>query len=133
MITMCCHRLYIYSTCGHSVFSPKPLLVCELAGIPRDGAFSTQCELVAHPYQSWKLNSLCPECHDRRVKLLSRVEVRQVIKYDEWRWKVSYGMPAHGKDFWGKKADEREKLEKETGKKKKTSGRFSWKRLKRKD
>ena len=34
-------------------------------------------------------------------------------------------MPAHGKDFWGKKAEEREKLEKETGKRTRRSGIFS--------
>lgn len=37
-------------------------------------------------------------------------------------------MPAHGKDFWGRKAEERAKLEKETGKRKRKSMRFSWKR-----
>lgn len=60
--------------------------------------------------------------------LLHRIEVDQTIKFDDWRWKVSYGMPAHGKDFWGRKAEERARLEKETGKTKRKSGRFSWKR-----
>lgn len=41
-------------------------------------------------------------------------------------------MPAHGKDFWGKKADEREQLEKETGKRTKKTLRFSWRKPKRK-
>ena len=44
---------------------------------------------------------------------MSRIETTQVVKFDEWRWKVSYGMPAHGKDFWGRRADEREQREHE--------------------
>lgn len=128
---MCCHRFYVYSTCGHSFFGPTPIVLCQEASIPPDGSFSTTCELTAHPFQSWKIDSLCPECNNRRVKLLSRIEVSQTIQYDEWRWKVSYGMPAHGKDFWSRKAEERAKLEKETGKRKRKSLRFSWKRSKK--
>lgn len=108
---MCCHRLFIYSTCGHSHLSPTPLILCRHACIPPNLTYSTTCELIAHPYQSWKVESLCPECHARRVRLLAQVEVAQVVKFDEWRWKVSYGMPAHGKDFWGRKAEEREERE----------------------
>ena len=39
-------------------------------------------------------------------------------------------MPAHGKDLWGRKADERARLEQETGKRAKRgiSLRFSWRR-----
>lgn len=43
----------------------------------------------------------------------------------------SYGMPTHGKDFWGRKADERAKMERETGKRKRWSLRFSWKKSKK--
>ena len=128
MSRMCCHKMYIYGTCGHSVFSEKPLVLCRLASIPPDGSFSTRCEILAHPFQSWNIDSLCPECDARRTRLLSRIEIMQVIKYDEWQWKVSYGMPAHGKDFWGKKADERVRLEQETGKRTKRSLRFNWMR-----
>ena len=111
---MCIHRLYIYSTCGHSLLSPRPLLLCCDASIPPDGSYSTTCELKSHPFQSWKLESLCPECDKRRDVLLSQVEVNGVV-YDKWRWKVSYGVDANGEDFWGKKAEERAKMEKETG------------------
>ena len=60
--------------------------------------------------------------------LLGRVKAdfMEPIKFEEWQWKVSYGMPAHGKDFWGKKAEERAKLEKETGKRKRKSKKFGW-------
>ena len=60
----------------------------------------------------------------------------QKVQYDEWRWKVSYGMPAYGKDYWGRKAEEREKLEKEGGKDGSREGdlrmrkRFSWRKSK---
>lgn len=110
---MCYHRLFIYTTCGHSIFSRRPLVLCDAASL---GHADSSCRLIAHPFQSWKLNSLCTACADNRTVLLDRIDVSEVIKYDEWRWKVSYGMPKHGKDFWGRKVEEREKLEKETGK-----------------
>ena len=61
---------------------------------------------------------------------MDRIEISQAVKYDEWRWKVSYGMPAHGKDFWGRKADERAELEAKTGKRTRKALRFSWRRSK---
>lgn len=74
---------------------------------------------------------MCLKCGQRRRALLGKLEQNQVV-YEDWRWKVSYGMPAHGKDFWGKKAEERERLEKETGKRKRKSLMFSWRRSKNK-
>jgi len=62
---------------------------------------------------------------------MSHIEETQTVKFDEWRWKVSYGMPAHGKDFWGRRADEREQREqqeKESKGEKKKSKPFSLKR-----
>ena len=127
---MCCHRFYIYTRCGHSTFAPKPIVECLDATIPPDGSFSISCDITPHPYQSWRLDSLCPRCADVRRRLLERIEAMQAITFDEVKWKVSYGLDAHGKDVWGRKAEERERLEKETGKRKRKSGRWSWKRSK---
>jgi hypothetical protein len=110
---MCCHRLYIHTTCGHSLLSPTPLIECRHASIEPSSTRSTTCEIIAHPYQSWKIESLCPPCQQQRDVLMSRIEATQTVKFDEWRWKVSYGMPTHGKDFWGKRADERVQREEE--------------------
>jgi hypothetical protein len=129
---MCCHRLYVYTVCGHSVLSSKPLIECRHASIEPDGHQSTDCEIIAHPYQSWKIETLCPPCQQQRDSLMSRIEAVQTVKFDEWRWKVSYGMPAHGKDFWGRRADEREQREqqqeKEVKEEKRKSKPFSLKR-----
>jgi hypothetical protein len=129
---MCCHRLYVYTVCGHSVLSSKPLIECRHASIEPDGYQSTDCEIIAHPYQSWKIETLCPPCQQQRDTLMSRIEAVQTVKFDEWRWKVSYGMPAHGKDFWGRRADEREQREqqqeKEVREEKRKSKPFSLKR-----
>lgn len=38
--------------------------------------------------------------------------MKQSVKFDGWQWKVSYGMPSGGKDYWTKKAEEREQEEK---------------------
>lgn len=125
---MCCHRLYMYSVCGHSALSPAPLIECRHASIPPGQSHSTSCELIAHPYQSWKLWQLCPPCQQRRDELMGVFEESQVVKFDEWRWKVSYGMPTHGKDYWGKKADERQEEEAASMKSNTKGNRFSLKR-----
>ena len=105
---MCCHRLYIYAVCGHSALSEKPLIECRHAAIAPGQYFSQICEHIAHPYQSWRIESLCPPCQRQRDTLISNIEAAQVVKFDEWKWKVSYGMPAHGKDYWTKKDEQRE-------------------------
>lgn len=59
---------------------------------------------------------------------MNRMEVSQFIKFDEWRWKVSYGMPVHGLDIWSKRAQERENAAKEAAKRERRGARFSWRR-----
>jgi hypothetical protein len=86
-----------------------------------------------------RLDSLCAYCQARRDALLHDIEVKQVVKFDEWQWKVSYGMPSNGgKDYWGKKAEEREQEERRKAseivspsRRKSSIKRFSWKRHKR--
>lgn len=126
---MCCHKLYIYAVCGHSALSEKPLIECRHASIEPGQYFSQNCELIAHPYQSWRIESLCPPCQTQRDALMSHLEAAQVVKFDEWKWKVSYGMPAHGKDFWTRKAEQREEEKRqEEMQSSRRSNRFSRKR-----
>lgn len=78
---------------------------------------------------------------------MGHLEAKQEVKYDEWRWKVSYGVPAHakegGKDGM-KKWEEQSLVGKQVGgggggdddgKSKKSpkrkSARFSWRRRRR--
>ncbi|KAF2766238.1 hypothetical protein EJ03DRAFT_377167 [Teratosphaeria nubilosa] len=135
---MCCHRLYIYDTCGHSAFSPEPLIMCRHAAIPPDGTHSTTCEIIAHPYQSWRLDSLCSSCQVRRHSMLTRIERNQLVEFDEWKWKVSYALPIHGKDYWTTKMEnlrmEQEKTSLASARREKRRSRMSvnWKRLSRK-
>jgi len=44
---------------------------------------------------------------------MSQIEAVQEVRFDAWKWKVSYSLPAHGKDFWSRRADEREQRERE--------------------
>ncbi|KAK4507453.1 hypothetical protein PRZ48_001188 [Zasmidium cellare] len=128
---MCCHRRIIYATCGHSIFCPKPLVECRHASIDPILEYSTTCEIVAHPYKSWRVDQLCPSCEQRRDALLREIDESNVVRFDEWQWKVSYGLPeGGGKDYWGKKADEREEKskEKKDEKRRKSTKRFSWRR-----
>lgn len=129
---MCCHKLYIYAVCGHSAASERPLIECRHASIEPGQYFSKDCQIVTHPYQSWRIESLCPPCQTQRDTLMSHLEAAQVVKFDEWKWKVSYGMPAHGKDFWSRKAEQREeekKQEEMQSARNNKSKRFSLKRM----
>ncbi|SMR45358.1 unnamed protein product [Zymoseptoria tritici ST99CH_3D1] len=134
---MCLHRRAIFTTCGHSTFSPQPLVECRHACIGPAVSWSTTCQIVAHPYKTLKLDSLCPPCQARRDALLLEIEEKQVVKFDEWQWKVSYGMPSNGgKDYWGKKAEEREQEEKRrmsevSTSTRRKSKRFSWRKSKK--
>lgn len=126
---MCCHRLFVFSVCGHSTLSERPLQECSLASIPPESRRSIACDPIAHPYRSWKLDRLCPACQARRDSLLGGLEASLTVSFDQWRWKVSYGMPAHGKDYWGRKAEEREREERERrSQEKRASWRFGLRR-----
>lgn len=55
--------------------------------------------------------------------MLGRIERTQRVEYDDWRWKVSYALPLHGKDYWTAKMEKMEaEKEKEVVRK---SRRFS--------
>lgn len=140
---MCCHRRIIYATCGHSTFSPQPLVECRLASIDPTVQWSSGCQIVAHPYKSLRLDRLCPTCQQRREVLLHEIDESSVVRFDEWQWKVSYGMPGHGgKDYWTKKMEERQEAErlkerekekgKDTPNSARSTKRFSWRRSRRK-
>lgn len=57
---------------------------------------------------------------------MSRINNEQAIAYDEVRWKVSYGVPTHGLESGSMRAAERDKLERDMGKRR--SLRFSWRK-----
>ena len=66
--------------------------------------------------------------------LLQQIDESHAVRFDEWQWKVSYGLPGHGgKDYWSKKAEEREQMEQERkdSNRRKSQKRFSWRRSKR--
>ena len=69
--------------------------------------------------------------------MLGRIERTTKVEYDDWRWKVSYALPLHGKDYWTTKMEkieaekDRESVKQmESMKQRKGSNvkRFSWKR-----
>jgi hypothetical protein len=90
---MCYHKLYIFTTCGHSCMSKRPLIMCRHASISPLPTHSSGCELKTHPYQCNKIESLCWTCENRRSELLGQLEQQQVVRFDEWQWKVSYSAP----------------------------------------
>ena len=67
--------------------------------------------------------------------MLERVERCQQLEFEEYKWRVSYAMPAHGKDYWTKKMEEKRAKEeaeaREEGRNSKK--RFSWRRKSKKE
>lgn len=125
---MCYHKLYIYTTCGHSSFSPHPLLLCQHASIAPSSTYSTSCALLAHPFQSLKLEHLCPSCQQRRDKLLEKLDNSQTVRFDEWRWKVSYSAPAAFAAEDPQQGGARRGKERERGNGKSAHKRWTWRR-----
>lgn len=91
---MCYHKLYIFTTCGHSCYGPIPLQPCRHATIAPMSSSSESCKIQTHPYQSLKIESLCGTCQRQRSILLERLEGQEVIRFEEWQWKVSYSVPS---------------------------------------
>ncbi|TKA31792.1 hypothetical protein B0A50_01871 [Salinomyces thailandicus] len=64
--------------------------------------------------------------------MLSRIERTTRVDFDEWRWKVSYAKPLHGKDYWTNKmeklAEEEQRKAQEQLGRQKSIKKFSWKR-----
>lgn len=135
MSKMCYHRLFIYTTCGHSSFSSVPILMCRHASIAPSSTFSMACIIVAHPYKSTKLAQLCPPCQHQRDTLLDHIESGLIVKYDTWRWKVSYGVTPHKQEAWDRQREIYEAAHGNGGRipvrnEKTKSGRWSWMRRK---
>ena len=91
---MCYHKLYIFTTCGHSTYSTHPLRLCRHASIAPTSTYSQNCRLHAHPFQSLRIEALCASCQAARDSLLTVLESRSIVRFDEWKWKVSYEAPA---------------------------------------
>ena len=130
---MCYHKLYIFTTCGHSCMGKQPLIMCRHASISPISTYSSACELKTHPFQCKKIESLCWSCQRRRSELLGKLEEQQVVRFDEWQWKVSYSAPQAmlaEKDAIDRKVERQ--VEKNTIKKEKSkSGRVSWRKSKK--
>jgi len=91
---MCWHKLYIFTTCGHSTYSSQPLIVCGHASIGPTSTFSESCSLRAHPFQTVKIEQNCPACRKQRDRLIERLDTTQIVRFDECQWKVSYDSPS---------------------------------------
>jgi len=125
---MCHHRLYVFTTCGHSYFASTPILTCRHASIEPTATFSRSCMVQAHPFQTLKIEKLCRSCEYKRTHLLSRLESKQIVRFDEWKWKVSYITPDDG--FESPTDKSKKGLENKTGAmmERNSAGRWSWKR-----
>ncbi|TKA69123.1 hypothetical protein B0A49_08730 [Cryomyces minteri] len=98
-----------------------------MASISPTSLYSEACQIKSHPFQSYKLEKLCASCQGVRDALLNQIDSDQTVRFDEWRWKVAYSSPNADQTDWEKWGEQ------VGGRKKKTaSGRWSWRRSKRK-
>ncbi|KAK5187822.1 hypothetical protein LTR16_009499, partial [Cryomyces antarcticus] len=98
-----------------------------MASISPTSLYSEACQIKSHPFQSYKLEKLCASCQGIRDALLDQIDSDQTVRFDEWKWKVAYSSPNADQNDWEKWGEQ------VGGRKKKTaSGRWSWRRPKRK-
>ncbi|KAF2084013.1 hypothetical protein K490DRAFT_69200 [Saccharata proteae CBS 121410] len=118
---MCIHRLTIHDTCGHTFFSPLPVLPCKHFSLPPHATSSTpasansknlalrtsglqgshaprstSCQPRTHPFQTLRLHTLCYTCQLRRQTLLADVNRKAeqgAKRFEDWRWKMKYQSP----------------------------------------
>ncbi|KAF2146461.1 uncharacterized protein K452DRAFT_199827, partial [Aplosporella prunicola CBS 121167] len=91
---MCYHKLFIFTTCGHSFFEAAPLVQCKSASIGPHETFSSGCRVQSHPFQTRRLDALCSACASRREELLDgAAALTGEVRFAEWRWRMKYQSP----------------------------------------
>ena len=99
---MCVHSLYIFTKCGHFLFSEQPVLPCSSFPVchKAHNQSSSPQTMTAHPLQSRLLDSACAACKRRaareeREREQRLAEVRSIwtkdIKVEEARWRIHFG------------------------------------------
>jgi len=105
---MCVHSLYIFTTCGHFLLAPRPILPCSSISTSfptnsrRSGVVrAPQCNgPQGHPYTSRFLDRRCASCarrlaqegQDRSQRLQEvRTMFTKGIVVDESRWRIAFG------------------------------------------
>jgi len=99
---MCVHSLYIFTKCGHFLFSEEPVLPCSSFPVchkSHRGLSSSAQNMSAHPLQSRRLDSACAACKRRAVREEREREQRlqevriwtKDIKVEEARWRIHFG------------------------------------------
>ncbi|KAF2227970.1 hypothetical protein BDZ85DRAFT_255189 [Elsinoe ampelina] len=98
---MCYYRLHIFTTCGHTSFSPNPVRQCRESTTYRLKLMTRSaltpwlgCPIrTTHPLQTFKVERLCNQCQTARDNLLYHLDSAHVIRVDDTKWKVSYAAP----------------------------------------
>ena len=99
--TMCVHSLYIFTRCGHFLFSEQPVLPCSSFPVchKSHNQSSSAQTTSAHPLHSRLLDSACAACKRRAVREEREREQRlqevriwtKDIKVEEARWRIQFG------------------------------------------
>lgn len=112
-----------------TMLSRRTQLLNATSPIPRSPAL---CR--THAYHSFRLDRACPACEAARNERVSFLEKAQTIRFDSWRWNVSYKMPRLGLDRWSEKAIQRAEADRtRLEESRRHEDRFGWnlKKLKR--
>ena len=82
---MCYYRLHIYTTCGHSFWGTL-VCPCHLLPISPIRSFDSHTQRIMncpsvsyHPYQTYRINSLCLACRREREQNLSKLPAARPV------------------------------------------------------
>ncbi len=89
---MCYHKRYLFTTCGHSLLGPSIIAPCPASHSPFTPTFEPpqaprprpHCSAQSHPYQTLRIDRLCPCCDAERERLLALEEKRRDA--GAWAW-----------------------------------------------
>lgn len=107
---MCFHHLYIFTACGHSIYSVKAVHECQVRSLRQDqkrnsylslSSGLSECKPQRHPFVSTKIDRLCATCFsERRCRMDLVNSGSHVPRFEAWRWKVKYASPTAQESAW---------------------------------
>nr|POF12705.1 hypothetical protein CFP56_09857 [Quercus suber] len=81
---MCCHRLFIWETCGHHVTEANPIFRCQIAVNHQDHSSSRTCKPMTHPFKTFRFPTLCPTCAGERTEMMAELKHKQALDVLAW-------------------------------------------------
>ncbi|KAI9876802.1 MAG: hypothetical protein M1830_005676 [Pleopsidium flavum] len=92
---MCYRKKAIFTTCGHSLWGRRVGTLCSANTTPSPSQSQPPwqrqpCKNRSHPFQTLRIDTLCPHCSAERARLLEALESEQEerVSGGAWGWKA---------------------------------------------